>query len=80
MATITHPFDPEMLYQLDEDGNIRLSKGNSTGIFTKQGNHISGDIRQADPQLCVWVGNVPDPTKVIPRPGKSKLIADTKRR
>ena len=61
MSSLTHPFDPETLYELDEDGNVRLSKGNSVGIFTNEGRHISGDIRFADPQLCVWVGNNPDP-------------------
>ena len=65
MASHTHPFDKETLYELDEDGNIRLSKGNSVGIFTTEGRHISGDIREADPQLCVWVGNNPSPAGVL---------------
>ncbi len=60
MASITHPFDPDTLYQMDDDGNIRITNGNRVGIFTPKGVHISGDIRQADPQLCVWVGNNPD--------------------
>lgn len=61
MARLTHPFDPETLYELNEDGNIRLSNGNKVGIFTHEGRYLSGDIREADPQLCVWVGNNPDP-------------------
>lgn len=61
MASVNHPFDPETLYELDQDGNIRLSNGNSVGIFNTQGQHLSGDIREADPQMCVWVGNNPDP-------------------
>ena len=60
MPSIAHPFDPESIYRKDEDGNIRITRGNSVGVFTTQGIHISGEIRQADPQLCVWVGNVPD--------------------
>ena len=71
MASMTHPFDTETLYQVDEDGNIRLSNGNSVGIFTRWGQHISGDIKQADPQLCNWVGNNPDMSGTIARPGKS---------
>ena len=62
---LTHPFDPETLYQLTEDGNIRVSKGTSHGIFTDQGKHLSGDIREADPQLCVWVGNNPEPEEQL---------------
>ncbi len=59
MASITHPFDPDTLYELNKDGNIQLTNGNSVGIFTTKGVWLSGDIKHADPQLCVWVGNNP---------------------
>ncbi|MEM1230904.1 MAG: hypothetical protein AAGI15_10225 [Pseudomonadota bacterium] len=72
MASMTHPFDQETLYQRDSDGNIRLTRGNSVGIFTRWGVHLSGDIQQADPQLCNWVGNNPDPAGIIARPGKNQ--------
>lgn len=61
MADMTHPFDTETLYEAIEDGNVRLSNGDKVGIFTNEGRHLSGDIREADPQLCVWVANNPDP-------------------
>lgn len=61
MPSLTHPFDPETLYELDEDGNIRVSRGSEVGIFTTKGVYLSGTLREADPQLCVWVGNNPDP-------------------
>jgi hypothetical protein len=61
MATMTHPFDTDSLYELTEDGNVRVSNGNSVGIFTGEGIHISGDIREADPQLCNWITNNPAP-------------------
>ena len=76
MASLYHPFDTDVLYQCDEDGNIRLTQGNSVGIFTREGIHISGDIKHADPQLCVWVGNNPDPTTMFQRAGKSTSIHD----
>ena len=53
MPSIKHPFDPDSLYQVDEDDNIRVTNGNQWGVFTKEGVHLSGEIRQADPQLCV---------------------------
>ncbi len=59
MPTLTHPFDPETFYELTEDGHIRVSKGDAEGFFTREGVHVSGAIRHADPQLCVWVGNNP---------------------
>jgi len=58
---LTHPFDPESLYELMEDGTIRVSKAGRQGIFSAAGVHLSGEIREADPQICVWVSNVPDP-------------------
>lgn len=59
MPSIKHPFEPDFIYQVDEDGNIRITNGNQWGVFTKEGIHLSGDIRHADPQLCVWVANNP---------------------
>ena len=59
--SLTHPFDPDSLYELMEDGNIRVSKGGEQGIFTPAGVHVSGTIRECDPQICVWVSNVPNP-------------------
>ena len=76
MGSMTHPFDTDTLYQVDEDGNIRLTRGNSVGIFSRWGVHISGDIKQADPQLCNWVGNNPDPESVISRPGRNQAPKD----
>lgn len=54
---ITHPFTGA-LYELTEDGNIRVTDGDSHGLFQGDGQWISGSIREADPQLCVWVTNV----------------------
>ena len=65
MPSIKHQFDPESLYQVDDEGNIRVSNGNQWGVFTREGRHLSGDIRHADPQLCVWVGNNPGQEKQL---------------
>ena len=75
MASLTHPFDPDTLYELDENGNIRVSNGNRVGIFTSQGVHISGEIRHADPQLCVWVGNNPDELNQQMQSGRTSINA-----
>ena len=76
MASLYHPFDTDVLYQCDEDGNIRLTQGNSVGIFTREGIHISGEIKHADPQLCVWVGNNPAPATMFQRAGKTPTAHD----
>jgi hypothetical protein len=68
MANLYHPFDNDHLYSLTTEGNIEVSVDGRTGLFTTQGIHISGEIKQADPQLCVWVGNNPNPATQLSRP------------
>jgi len=60
-VSMTHPFDPDSLYELTEDGTIKISRDGKTGFFTGEGIYISGEIRSADPQLCNWITNVPNP-------------------
>jgi hypothetical protein len=60
MSTI-HPFDTDTTYQRLEDGNVQVICGDKSGIFTGEGIYVSGDIRFADPQMCNWVNNVPNP-------------------
>lgn len=62
IVSLTHPFDPDSHYELMADGNIRVTNRGRQGIFSPGGVHLSGEIWEADPQICVWVSNVPDPT------------------
>jgi hypothetical protein len=56
MRTIQHPLSGA-LYDLTEDGTIQVTaRDGSVGLFDKDGRWISGDLRQADPHLCVWIG------------------------
>jgi len=59
--SMTHPFDTDTTYELLADGNVRVSREGKAGIFTGEGIYVSGDIREADPQVCNWVNNVPNP-------------------
>ena len=59
--SMTHPFDPECLYELTEEGTIRITRDGKTGFFTGEGIYLAGEIRSADPQLCNWITNVPNP-------------------
>ena len=58
---MTHPFDTDAFYELIEDGNIRVTRNGEEGTFTGEGIHLSGSIREADPQVCNWISNVPNP-------------------
>lgn len=55
MRGIVHPFS-KALYEQDGEGNIRVTDGDHTGVFTTRGRWIRGDLRECDPQLCGWVG------------------------
>jgi len=55
MRGVIHPFS-KALYEQDGEGNVRVSKDGLIGIFAIDGRYLSGEIREADPQLCGWVG------------------------
>ena len=52
MNGIRHPFT-FALYE-PEDGMVRVTHEGRSGLFTAEGRWISGDLREADPQLCGW--------------------------
>jgi hypothetical protein len=54
MRTIKHPLSGA-LYDLEDDGTIEVTKGAQRGRFTSQGVWLDGEIRQADPHLCLWI-------------------------
>ena len=54
MRTIKHPMSGA-LYDLTDDGTIEVSKNGATGRFTSHGVWLGGDIKQADPHLCLWI-------------------------
>ena len=53
-----HPFS-HALYELQPDGSIAVTHGERAGLFRPDGRWISGELREADPQLCVWIANNP---------------------
>ena len=34
---------------------VRVTDGDSWGLFDRFGGWIDGEIRQCDPQLCIWL-------------------------
>lgn len=53
-AGIRHPFTGALYEQ--HDGKIKVTSGDDEGIFSIEGEWVSGDLRECDPQLCGWVG------------------------
>lgn len=66
MNGIRHPFT-RALYE-PEDGMVRVTLGGRSGLFTADGRWVSGELREADPQLCGWTAG--------PRLASRRLSAD----
>lgn len=56
MLGLRHPFT-RALYEQDGNGNVRVAnKDGRVGLFATDGTWIEGEIFEADPQLCGWIG------------------------
>ncbi len=55
MLGVLHPFS-RALYEQDGHGHVRVSLNGRTGLFRTDGTWIEGEIFEADPQLCGWIG------------------------
>lgn len=56
MRTIKHPLSGAV-YDLTDDGSIQVvTRDGRTGLFDRHGRWLSGEARQADPHLCLWIG------------------------
>lgn len=58
--SIRHPFGGA-LYTHVAHGNVQVSGDRGEGLFRPDGRWISGALREADPQMCVWVSNQSPP-------------------
>ena len=56
MLGLRHPFT-RALYEQDGKGNIKVTTTDGrVGLFRSDGTWISGEVFEADPQLCGWIG------------------------
>jgi hypothetical protein len=51
---IRHPFT-RALYEPDGSGGVRVTKDGTVGRFQRDGRWIEGELREADPELCLWL-------------------------
>lgn len=54
MRGIRHPLTGA-LYELDGQGHVLVTTDRGTGTFTFEGVHVAGELRHADPHMCVWL-------------------------
>ena len=56
MQELKHPFTGG-IYGVDpDDGLVRVEEDGKVGWFDYHGHWQRGDVFQADPELCNWVG------------------------
>ena len=56
MRSIRHPLSGAV-YDLREDGTIHITtRDEREGVFDQHGRWLSGELKHADPHLCIWIG------------------------
>jgi hypothetical protein len=55
MNGLKHPITGA-LYEQDGEGHVRVTHKGRSGLFRRDGSWVSGELEEADPQLCNWVG------------------------
>lgn len=54
MNGVRHPFTGAV-YERDGDAVVRVTLGARSGLFSRDGRWLSGDLREADIHLCGWI-------------------------
>ena len=52
---VLHPFT-RALYERIDDARVRVTLDGKSGVFRRDGSWLEGELREADPQLCGWLG------------------------
>lgn len=58
MATATqHPLT-RAHYEAQGPNVVRVTDGSKWGLFDRTGGWIEGELRQCDPQMCIWLAGL----------------------
>jgi hypothetical protein len=42
-------------YEAEGPNAVRVTEGSKWGLFDRTGGWIEGELRQCDPQMCIWL-------------------------
>lgn len=45
-------------YQAEGPNAVRVTDGDKSGLFDRFGGWIEGELRQCDPQMCIWLAGL----------------------
>jgi len=54
MTVLQHPMSGA-IYSLREDGFVEVENNGLSGVFAFNGEYQSGELRQADPHMLLWL-------------------------
>lgn len=63
MRQLRHPLSGAIYEEAGRDRVQVTDRSGATGVFTGDGMWVSGELRQADPEMCRWIrsGDHPSP-------------------
>jgi hypothetical protein len=62
-----HPLS-KAIYEVRDDGLITVEQNGAVGVFTADGEYVSGDVHHADPHLCGWLAGPQVPAALARNP------------
>ncbi len=54
MTVLRHPLSGAT-YRLRDDGLVEVENNGLSGVFSFEGRHHAGSLRQADPHMLLWI-------------------------
>ena len=45
-------------YEAEGSNAVRVTDGSKWGLFDRTGGWIEGELRQCDPQMCIWLAGL----------------------
>ena len=55
--TADHPLTGAR-YEAEGPNAVRVTDGSKSGLFDRTGGWIEGELRQCDPQMCIWLSGL----------------------
>ncbi len=56
------------IYEVRDDGLVSVDQDGVIGVFTSEGDWVSGALHHVDPQLCGWLAGPQVPAHVAKNP------------
>lgn len=79
MRTRRHPLSGAV-YDVGDDGLVHVELDGVVGVFTSDGEWVRGELREADPHLCLWLAGPQVPASLARNPKDLHVAPSTTER